>query len=133
MTLQEYCDTLPKAKQYELAVTLAWKALPVWTKYSDQHQFQLPNRDPIVTMIHRLPKKLLKDVIHEVEHWLSTSALSRVLRDNTRLLELYAYFDDPVMSLQRDDWKLPEPVEKVFYAVYNLLGSVVNLSKTRRL
>jgi hypothetical protein len=39
-------------------------------------------------------------------------------------------FSDPILALQDLDWELPYEVERTFYAVHNLLDSVLGKEKT---
>jgi hypothetical protein len=127
MTLQEFCDSLPKDKQITLAVTLTKQILPIWDEYAEGNI--LTYRDTVVGLTHTVPKQLLADSIKEVEIYLSTQKLLRKLKNNSKLLKLYSYFGDPIVALWDSDWELPEPVQKIFYSVYNLLGSIVDKNK----
>jgi hypothetical protein len=39
-------------------------------------------------------------------------------------------FDDPIIALQDTDWELPNEVQKTFYAVYNLIDTLMGKKKT---
>lgn len=39
-------------------------------------------------------------------------------------------FRDPIVALQDLDWELPNEVERTFYAVHNLLDSLLGKEKT---
>ena len=123
MTLQQYCNSLPKSKQFKLAITLINHVLPVWSNFAADNT--LSYRDSIVGLIHTVPPTLLEDTVKEVREYFSRAPLSKVFTDQTKLFKLYSYFDDPITALQDMDWELPEAVVKTFYAVYNLLGSIV--------
>lgn len=123
MSLQEFCDSLSKKKQLELALLLAEKALPVWNKYVDQNK--LVYRDSVVGLNHEVPNTLLTDTIKEIKKYISGIALLRFFKPKTNLMKLNSYFDDPLVALQDLDWEPPIPVEKIFYSVYNLLESVM--------
>lgn len=124
MTLQEFCYTLPKNKQIKLAIKLAKQALPIWDNYADNNI--LSYRDTVVGLTHTVPKQLLSNTINEIENHFATQKLSRIIKDPSKLLKLYSYFDDPIVALQDSDWELPEQVKKTFYSVYNLIGSIIH-------
>ena len=128
MTLQEFCDTLPESKQVELAVNLIKHILPVWDNYAKQSS--LSYRDTVVGLTHTVPKQLLADTINEVEIYFSVPMLLRKLKRKDKLIKLYSHFSDPVIALRDTDWELPQAVEKTFYSVYNLTGSIVDKKKT---
>src|SRR5688572_7266621 len=123
MTLQEFCNTLPKDRQIKLAINLTKQALPIWDKYADNNI--LSYRDTVVGLSHTVPKQLLSDTINEIENRFATQKFLRIIKDNSKLLKLYSYFDDPIVALQDSDWELPEQVKKTFYSVYNLIGSII--------
>lgn len=124
MTLQEFCDTLPKDKQIELAIQLISLSLPIWDKFAENNT--LSYRDTVVGLTHTIPQQLLADTINEVQNYLSTPRLLRGFKSKRKLLKLYSYFDEPIVALQDTDWELPTIVERTFYSVYNLLGSIVD-------
>lgn len=128
MTLQEFCDTLPKERQIELAINFAKQAVPIWEKYAESNP--LSYRDTVVGLTHTIPKQLLADTINEVQKHLSTPKLLRSIKGKSKLLKLYSYFSDPVVALQDTDWEPPTSIEKTFYAVYNLIGSIVDKEVT---
>ena len=123
MTLQEFCDSLSKKKQLELALSLNEKALPIWDKYVEQNT--LVYRDSVVGLNHEVPNKLLADTIKEIKKYISGITLLRFLKSKTNLMKLHSHFGDPIVALQDLDWELPVPVEKIFYSIYNLLESVM--------
>jgi hypothetical protein len=128
MTLQEFCDTLPESKQVELALSLIKHVLPVWDDYAKHNS--LSYRDTVVGLTHTVPKQLLADTTNEVEIYFSGPRLLRRLKRKNKLLKLYSYFSDPVIALWDSDWELPQAVEKTFYSVYHLTGSIVGKKKT---
>ena len=115
MTLQQFCTNLPEDKRTQLAITLAKLTLPVWNNFADKHK--LSYRDSIVGLKHPVDRNLLENSINEIE--------TSCFKTTNRLLELYNSFIDPIVALQDDDWVLPNPVQKTFYSVYNLLESVI--------
>ncbi|HEV7424358.1 MAG TPA: hypothetical protein VGO21_04175, partial [Candidatus Paceibacterota bacterium] len=44
--------------------------------------------------------------------------------------EIRRQFDDPIVALQDTDWQLPDEVQKTFYAVYNLIDTLLVKEKT---
>src|SRR5258706_4102371 len=127
MTLQEFCDTLSENKQIELAVNLIKHILPVWDNYAQQNS--LSYRDTVAGLTHSVPKQLLTAAMNEVEAYLAGPKLLRRLKRKDKLLKLYSYFSDPIIALHDTDWELPQAVEKTFYSVYNLTGSIVDKKK----
>jgi hypothetical protein len=128
MTLQEYTDSLPKGKQIELTIKLTKLVLPIWEKYSEDNQ--LSYRDTVVGLAHRVDKKLLRNTIEGVETYLSSGKWKRFMDGKRTLLKLRSQFNDPVVALQDTDWELPDEVLKTFYAVYNLIDTVIGKEKT---
>jgi hypothetical protein len=113
MTLEEYCKSLPKDELFTLAITLCEKALPIWTSYASLNK--LTYTDTVVGMLHEVKSDLLDDTISYCQ---SNSF------EKNQLNSLLNEFTDPIVALQDSDWELPSPVEKIFYAVYNLLCGI---------
>ena len=128
MTLQEYVDSLPKGKQFALALRLTKLALPIWAKYSEENT--LTYRDTVVGLTHRVDKELLQNTIEAVETYLSLSKWEKFRDGRRALLKLRVQFDDPVVALQDADWELPDEVLKAFYAVCNLIDAVIGEDQT---
>lgn len=117
MTLQKHIDSLPKDKQFDLAIRLTKLALPIWDNYADKNE--LTYRDTVVGMTHTVERKLLSKTLDVVEDFLHLNKSDR------KLSELRRQYDDPVVSLQDCDWELPDDVRKTFYSVYNLLDTLL--------
>ncbi len=128
MTLREYCDTLPEGKQIAMALMLTRHLLPAWSEYAEHHT--LSYRDTVAGLTHTVPRQLLGDSICEIEVYLSSPRLLRMIKRKDKLLKLYSSFSDPVIALQDTDWELPPALERSFYSVYNLLGVVTGKKKT---
>jgi hypothetical protein len=94
MDLKEYCTSLAKDKRLELALRLCDKAHPIWENYYITGN--LSYRDTTVGELHKVEKNLLNDALIEK-------------------------FLEPITAIQDDDWILPYPVERTFYAIYNLI------------
>ena len=50
--------------------------------------------------------------------------------DKKKLFDLNNQFLDPIIAIEDDDWKLPDDVLKIFYAVYNLIEAFSGRDKT---
>jgi hypothetical protein len=114
MDFKEYCNSLPKERLSALAIKLCDKACPIWTDYCKIGG--LTYRDTVVGLLHTIQENLLSDTLELCNRLQINSDLF----DNEYTI-LKDEFLEPVTALQDDDWELPYPVEKVFYAVYNLL------------
>lgn len=119
MNLEEYCNSLPKTQQLELALHVTKTALPAWEDYTDNHP--LSYRDSVVNLQHDVPKRLLTDTVEELE---------KSPANMEKLRQLHALFQDPIIALQDGDWKLPNALEKIFYAVYNLSEAALTNAPT---
>ncbi len=128
MTLQEYTDSLPKDKQFDLALRLIKLSLPVWNSYAEKNK--LSYRDTVVGLTHSVDKKLLQNAIDTVGEYLHLNKLKKFIDGKKELLELRRQFDDPIVALQDTDWELPDEVQKIFYAVYNLIDTLVGKEQT---
>ena len=122
MTLQEYVDTLPEDKQFELAIKLVRVALPIWDKFADKNK--LTYRDTVVGLTHNVDRLLLLKTADAVERHF------RLKRVDSELYDLRRQFDDPIAALQDFDWEIPDEVQKTFYAVHNLLDACMGKGKT---
>jgi hypothetical protein len=128
MTLKEHIDNLPKDKQFAIAIRLTRLTLPIWDKYAGKNE--LTYRDTVVGLQHSVDITLLKNTIDTVEKYISTNRFNKVIIKNIVLLSLSRQFSDPILALQDLDWELPYEVERTFYAVHNLLDSVLGKEKT---
>src|SRR5258706_3910399 len=128
MTLQEYTDSLPRDKQFDLALRLIKLSLPVWNSYADKNK--LSYRDTVVGLTHSVDKKLLQNAIDTVGEYLHLNKLEKFIGCRKKLLELRRQFDDPIVALQDTDWELPDEVQKTSYAVYNLIDTLKGKEQT---
>lgn len=128
MTLQKYTDTLPKDRQLKLAIQLTRLTLPIWDNYANTNP--LTYRDTVVGLTHTVDKKILKDTIDAVERYLNSNKIEQIINGTKELKEISGQFDDPIVALQDTDWELPDEVKKTFYAVYNLIETLLGKEKT---
>lgn len=128
MTLQNYTDSLPIDKQFELAIRFIKLAMPIWDKYAGNNS--LTYRDTVVGLVHSVDRNLLKNTIEAIENHISTNKVNNLLVKNSDILSSSRQFIDPIVALQDTDWELPYEVEKIFYAVHNLLEASVGNTKT---
>jgi hypothetical protein len=126
MTLQKYTDSLSKEKQFNLAIKLTKLALPIWEHYVGYKKHRY--RDSVVGLKHSVNRELLKDSIESAEFFFNSDHQNSELRE--KLLLLYAQFEDPVIAIQDDDWKLPDNVLNTFYSVYNLLEAMLVIDRS---
>jgi len=113
LTLQEHINTLPRDKQFSIAIRLTKLALPIWENYANRNE--LTYRDTVVGLTHSVDKSLLTKTIISVEEHLSSNKSKEIL------FNLREQFDDPIVALQDTDWELPGEVQRTFYSVFNLL------------
>jgi hypothetical protein len=114
MDLKEYCYSLESGELLTLALRLCDKAYPIWSDYCKTSN--LTYRDTVVGMSHTIEERLLSDAL-SLSHPLQT-ATGSFSKEQAILME---EFLEPITALEDDDWLLPRPVERVFFAVYNLL------------
>jgi hypothetical protein len=67
MTFQEFANSLPKEKQFELALKLTKLRLPIWDNFADKNK--LSYRDIVVGLTHTVDRKLLQNTIDTVEEY----------------------------------------------------------------
>jgi hypothetical protein len=119
MTLKDHCNALSQARQFALAIRLCKLGLPIWERYAEKHALRYT--DSVVALRHKVDKNLLADTLSDIETYISNCRPDANCIDNSLLSKRREQFSDPVVALQDDDWKLPYSVERIFYAVYNLL------------
>ena len=122
LTLQEYIDSLPSDKQFDIAVRLTKLALPIWENYANENE--LTYRDTVVGLTHLVDKNLLVKTVNTVEQHLHLKKSSQALSDLRKKL------DDPIVALQDTDWELPDEVQKTFYSIFNLLETCLGKMQT---
>ena len=122
MTLQDYIDTLPRKKQFELAIKLAKLALPIWNDYTANNI--LTYRDTVVGLKHSVDRDLLQNTLDMVERFLHSK------KSSSYLFKLRTKFDDPIVALQDTDWELPNEVQNAFYSIFNLLETCLGKTQT---
>ncbi len=146
MTLREYTAGLPKSKQYDLAIKLIKLALPIWSNYVEKNE--LVYRDTVVGMMHEIDRDLLPDSVLAAEEYLAPKQMETNTSEKNilihllerfrlkqkmppnKLIHLYDKFLEPIVALQDLDWELPYETQRIFYAVYNLLSSLVDKEET---
>jgi len=128
MTVQEFIDSLPKEEQFQVAIHLAKKCLLIWNHYA--RESQLSYRDSVVGLSHTVDQQLLQNTIEMVEEYLRLNDSAKLLDGKKKLLEIRGRFEDPTVALQDTDWELPDQVQKVFYAVYNLIEAALGKDRT---
>jgi hypothetical protein len=121
MTLRKFIDSLPKNKQFELAIELIKKGLSVWEEYATDER--LTYNDTVVGMRHTIDKKLLKRTVDSVDAFIKKQQFGREEMTKKKLAALNEEFLEPIAALQDLDWKVPHEIERIFYAVYNLYNA----------
>lgn len=123
MPLDKIVSNLSNKHQLELAVVLIEKALVIWDEYCIGGK--LDYIDTVVGMHHEvkpdLPARSLALAKKELQHPGTQAAEIKALNDE---------FIEPIVAMQDDDWEMPDAVEKVFYAAYNLNEFLNGLTTT---
>ena len=121
MTLEAYCESLNNQDLLNLAYQLCNQGLSIWESYTLENN--LTYRDTVVGMFHEVRPDLLRE---------SVDYCGESIKQNRteKKKKFFEEFRDPVVALQDLDWELPENVEYIFYAVYNLM---LGLEKRDRL
>ena len=128
MTLQKYTNSLSKDRQFEVAIRLTKLTLPIWNNYVNTNP--LTYRDTVVGLTHTVDKEILKDTIDAVEGYLNSTKIKKIIGGTSELKKIRRQFDDPIVALQDLDWELPYEVQTTFYAVYNLIDTLLGKEKT---
>jgi hypothetical protein len=128
MTLQERVDSLPKDKQFDLAIRLVKETFPIWDNYANKNK--LTYQDSVVGMSHTVDRNLIRTTVDAIHRFINTNRINKLIIKKLELLTLSRQFDDPIVSLQDSDWELPLEVQKTFYAVHNLLEAAIGIEKT---
>ena len=128
-TLESYCNSLSDNRKLELNIQLIKIALPVWNNYTEKHK--LTYRDSVTRSKHNVDKNLLAEVIKVADEISNKPDEPINAGVEKRIKSLCNNFIDPIVALQDDDWKLPEPAEKIFYSAYNLLNAITSVNIER--
>lgn len=128
MSLDKFMGSLPKARRFDLAIRLSKLALPLWDEYAAANE--LNYSDTVVGMFHEVDPLLLKRTIDTVDEHYHSENPNNPAEFIRKLAILQKEFEDPIVALQDDDWQLPDPVRKTFYAVHNLAEALAGNEKT---
>lgn len=128
MTLQEYVDSLPKRQQFQLAIKLTKKVLPIWENFAKTNKTTY--RDSVVGLTHSINKELLRKTIYSVEKYFESNFLLKSIIKNTQLKLLKQEFQEPIVAFQDLDWELPYEVLMTFYSIHNLLNVALDNERT---
>ena len=123
MTLKEYINTLNEQKQFNLALELTERTLPIWNEYAKSNKLEYI--DTVVGMHHKVDQELLIRTIQTVRNELETPK-----SQGRQISQLQKEFSDPIVAMQDLDWELPYSVEKTFYAIRNLLEKLCGQETT---
>ncbi len=128
MPLHEFIAGLSSTKQGQLALHFCRLALPVWEEYAAYHSLEY--RDSVVGLDHTVKERILEDALVAVEAFTKKNAVQQFFAGKESLMKVRSAFDDPITALQDLDWELPYAVERIFYAVYNLLNWLIGKEKS---
>jgi hypothetical protein len=128
MGLQEYIDSLPKDKQFNLAIMLAKLMLPIWEEYAERNTTTY--KDTVVGLTHSVNKNLLRSTVCSIEKYIAANPLLKTIIKNTQLKILKSEFGDPIVALKDFDWELPYEVQTAFYSAHNLLDAALGKERT---
>ena len=117
MTLKELISTLEESSQYDLALTLTNKTLPIWDSYAKTNKLEYV--DTVVGMHHKVEKDILSRTLSTIKQ-----ELLNPKTQHRKIEQLREEFSDPIVAMQDLDWELPPPVELTFYATRNLLDKI---------
>lgn len=107
-------------QQFQLALLLTEKALPVWKRYTYSPEFL--HYATFADSQSKIESNLLQKSIEEIKLISNTKLADS---ENKNIKELYNDFVNPVIALQDGIWITPYPVKKIFLSVYYLLKSIV--------
>jgi hypothetical protein len=128
LTLEDHIASLQPEQQWQIAWEMASAALPIWEAYA--REGRLGYLDSAVGMAHQVAPDLLARALAEAKVLVDTPEMDSLPHGAGRMHALQAEFRDPVSALQDMDWKLPAPVQLVFYAVSNLVDALAGQAKT---
>ena len=123
MTLQDAVNSFSERKQLDLALALVTKALPIWHAYAEERD--LMYRDTFVGLQHQIAKEILENTVNSVKEHLIMNKWVKSFSGKGNLINALGAFQEPITAIQDRDLVLPYPVERIFYAVYNLLSAIV--------
>jgi hypothetical protein len=122
MTLKKNTTALTEQNQLRLTLDLLEKALPIWEDYAVSNKTEY--RDSVTGMHHVVRKDLLNRALEAVkEEFVNPESRRREID------QLKEEFSDPIVAMQDFDWELPYPVERVFYALWNLFDTVIGQNR----
>ena len=119
MTLQQQIDKLDYQSQIKLCLKLTNLACDVWNNYSKGKTVNYV--DSVVGLKHNIQPDLLNRTVQEV---------SKINFNQKQINKLKKEFQDPIIAIQDLDLELPNPVEKAFHSVHNLLELKPKLKQT---
>lgn len=123
MQLEKFVASLSRDEQHELGLRLVSSGLPLWDKYCEVAV--LKYRDAVVGRHHVLKKEILSEALIAIDKYLYKNSISKWVVPSYHLVEQLDQFTYPVASIRNGEWQMPEEVECVFYATYNLLRAIV--------
>jgi hypothetical protein len=129
MSLKRYIDSLPKRKQFEVAIKLARLAMPMWNEYVATTPYQ---KDGYVYYLNRalggehlISKDLLPRTVDSIEKYVHTD-FNPVGYDAQKFNALMNECLEGIHGLEwEQDWELEKPLKLLVFAVYNLLEAAM--------
>jgi hypothetical protein len=117
MTLEELIGSIDRQTQFELALDLTERTLPIWNAYAESNKLEYT--DTVVGMHHVVRKDILFRTLETIRGELANSKTQK-----HQIEQLTEEFRDPIVAMQDFDWGLPYSAEKTFYALKNFLDAL---------
>lgn len=117
-------NQLPATAQLQLALLLTQKALPLWEKYSGEHE--LSYRDSPALPPVKIDRRMLPTALDEIDIFLRLTVSGS---SNENIVPHYFHFVGPVIAMQDGTWVPPYPIKKIFLSVYYMLKSIIEQSE----
>ncbi len=100
-------ENLPVGQRRDALLRLSDVPLGVWVAYVKKRKGRIVYADSVVGMRHVLDTELPAKAIEAVRTAIGSDAIAEA-------------YGEPIISMQDDDLKFPDPVEFAYYSIYNL-------------
>lgn len=134
MSLERYVNSLPKRKQFEIAIKLDRLAMYTWENFVATTDNKRDNwvyyYDGAVGGEHLIDQTLLQRTVDEVEKYVN-SDFNPANYDETKFAQLKDEWWTPIRGLEwEEDWFVPDELKLLVFSISNLLNAATGMKET---
>lgn len=134
MSLERYVNSLPRRKQYEIAIKLDRLAMYLWENFVATTDYKRDNwvyyYGSAVGGEYLIDQNLLQRTVDEVEKYVNSDFAAAQYNED-KYATLYDEWWNAIRGLEwEEDWNVPAELKLLLFSIHNLLEATMGTEET---